>query len=256
MKVNRFPFSRQATGRAFTLIELLVVVVIVGILAALAFALLGRVQQMAKRTQCINNLRQFAAADIAYFNDNGEFPPMQGIVPSSISVDRLAGMAKYLNVSIPAGPAKSWPKRMQQPVWINCPMAKDSGYAEGLTVGGGLYTGYIYVGGVEDSQMVVSGMASLPHPEHSAQKRNLHRGVLWADILSEFRTGDPRRFECFHVTSGKKYPDFRFPQNEIDGIHRAWSDGSVEWVPIHRLDLSGGSSPDQQIIHFLGNYYY
>jgi hypothetical protein len=30
----------------------------------------------------------------------------------------------------------------------------------------------------------------------------------------------------------------------------------VEWVPIDRLDLSGEDSPDLQIKHILGNYYY
>ncbi len=211
-----------ATGRtALTFVGLLVVVSVIGVLAALIFAVLGRVKQMAKRTQCINNLRQFAVADIAYFADNGELPPMEGVVPSSISAERLAGMAKYLKVFVPEGPAKRWPKRTQQPEWMNCPMARDSGYAEGLAVGGGVYTGYMYVGAVEDSKMLLSGMATLLNPEHSAHKKNLRRGVLWTDILGEFRTADPRRFECFHCQRGKRYRDFRFPKTEIEGIHRA-----------------------------------
>ena len=84
--------SPQASENAFTLLELLVVVAIIGILVALIGAATGRVRQMAKRIQCLNNIRQFAVADLAYFSDHGELPPMQGIVPSSISADRLSSV--------------------------------------------------------------------------------------------------------------------------------------------------------------------
>ena len=72
-------------------------------------------------------------------------------------------------------------------------MAVDSGYAEGVTLGAGLYTGYAYVGGLEDSKMVAMGFANLAHPEHLADARNLRRGVLWLDVLDEFVMDDARR---------------------------------------------------------------
>ena len=248
--------NRRDAPRGFTLLELLVVIAIITVLAVLVLAGLARSKRLALRVTCMNNLKQFVVADLGYFADNGQFPAMDSTVPSSIKVAHLAMMASYLKTSIPTGPAALWPKRLKQPEWINCPCAKTSGYAEGITVGGGVYTGYVYVGGIEDSPLVLTGMATLPNPEHSAQSRNFRRGVLWADILGEFRIGDPRRYECFHTDAGKKYKDFRFPKTEIEGIHRAWSDGSVEWVPIERLDLSGPGSPDLQINHLIGNYYY
>ena len=135
-------------------------------------------------------------------------------------------------------------------------MAANSGYAEGVTLGGGLYTGYAYYGGIEDSKMVSMGFATLLHPEHTADLKDTRRGVLWADVLDEFITPDPRRFEFFHARKQTKYPDFRFNAGELGGIHRAWSDGSVEWVTGNRIDLSGAGSPDLQIRHLLGNFYY
>lgn len=243
-------------SRGFTLIEMLVVIAVVAILAGLLLPVLANAKRRAKRTLCSNNLRQLALADTMYLDDHGRFPPPNDFVPSSTTVARLKQMASSLGLTVPEGPASSWPKRMAQPRWFNCPMAVDSGYAEGVTLGGGLYTGYGYVGGLEASTMVTSGFATLLHPEHLADARNSRRGVLWVDVLDEFVMADARRFEFFHVRQRTKYPDFRFHASELDGIHRAWSDGSVEWLTAKRLNLGGPLSPDLQIQHLLGNFYF
>ena len=64
--------SRNRTG--FTLVELLVVIAIIGILVAL---LLPAVKRHAKRqrSQCMNNLNQFAKAMLNYENTYKGFPP-------------------------------------------------------------------------------------------------------------------------------------------------------------------------------------
>jgi len=246
----------HSAHRGFTLIELLVVTAIIATLAALFLPVLSKSKQRAKRTVCLNNLRQFALADTMYCQDNGQLPAGNDFVPSTVTVERLKGMAATLGMSIPTGPAANWPKRAQQPHWINCPMAAESRYAEGVTLGGGLYTGYAYYGGIESSKMVSMGFATLLNTEHTADLKNTRRGTLWTDVLDEFIMADPRRFEFFHVRKQSDYSDFRFHAEELDGIHRAWSDGSVEWIAGPRVDLSGSNSPDLQIKHLLGNFYY
>lgn len=240
----------------FTLVELLVVITILAILASLLLPTLASSKRRAKRTACLNNLRQLNVADLLYAGDHGQFPAPNDFVPSTTTLERLSQMAQSLGLTVPTGSIASWPKRAAQPRWFNCPMAADSGYAEGLTLGGGLYTGYSYLGGLESSRMVSLGFATLRHPERIADARNTRRGVLWLDALDEFILNDDRRFEFFHRRGRQRHTDFRFPAAELEGIHRAWSDGSVEWVRGTTLDLSGTASPDLQIQHLLGNYYF
>ena len=62
--------------RAFTLIELLVVVAIIGILVALIFPVLNQAKASAKKTSCLNNLKQMGAAAQLYLADNDQrYPP-------------------------------------------------------------------------------------------------------------------------------------------------------------------------------------
>ncbi len=258
MAVDNSPAQqRQSSGMGFTLIELLVVIAVIAVLIGLLVPALAGARRSAKKIVCMNNIRQFVAADTLYLNDNGRFPTMSPFVPTSITVDRLRQIGQYFDLTVPEGDAIDWPKRPDQPEWINCPFAQNSGFAEGLTVGGGLYTGYAYYGGLERSDLVKNQLGTVENPGHAADDRGFNRGVLWADILTEFPTSDPRRFEVFHtVPRAGSYSDFRFHQPEVDGIHRGWSDGSVEWVPGSQIDLASPTSKDRRLRTFLGSFFF
>lgn len=243
-------------SRGFTLVELLVVVAVVATLAGLILPALSKARLRAKRMACLNNLRQYALADLLYLGDHQQLPPFDSTVPSSIRPEKLALTARYLGTTTPTGTVSQWPRRAAQPKWINCPFAVDSGHAEGMTMGSGLYTGYVYYGGLAESAMVASRFATIAGTPEAADRTNTRRGVLWTDILDEFLIDEPRRFEFFHRKRRVEYPDFRFLAEELDGIHKAWSDGSVEWLTAGRLDLGTPNSKDLRLIHLFGNYYF
>ena len=66
---------RRIQPSAFTLVELLVVIAIIGVLVALLLPAVQAAREAARRTSCLNKIRQVVLACHNFESSNGHFPP-------------------------------------------------------------------------------------------------------------------------------------------------------------------------------------
>lgn len=80
------PRNRQK-HTAFTLTELLVVIAVIGILAALLLPSLSSARAKARRTTCLNNLRQINLGVHQYSDDSSDTSPSSRLATNGIFID-------------------------------------------------------------------------------------------------------------------------------------------------------------------------
>jgi prepilin-type N-terminal cleavage/methylation domain-containing protein len=85
-------------GKGFTLIELLVVIAIIAILAALLLPVLSAAKDRARRTACLNNLRQINLGVRMYADDSNDKSPTRTIGDKHIYSAYKALMKNYVGL--------------------------------------------------------------------------------------------------------------------------------------------------------------
>ena len=91
-------------SRGFTLIELLVVIAVIAILVALLLPAVQRAREAARRTQCLNNLKQLALATHNYFDTHQLLPAGALNGQGGSGADANWGWAPYLLPFLDQGP--------------------------------------------------------------------------------------------------------------------------------------------------------
>jgi prepilin-type N-terminal cleavage/methylation domain-containing protein len=104
MRSNHHPVSIRG-NRGFTLVEIAVVILIIGIIAALAFPTILATRSNARGAAFINDLRQARAAFESYALINGVYPADEG--PGSIPIG-MEDDLKAINWDLPSPIGGRW----------------------------------------------------------------------------------------------------------------------------------------------------
>lgn len=106
---------RKLSSRGFTLVELLVVIAIIGILVALLLPAVQQAREAARRTQCLNQMRQLGLACHNYESSNREFP--RAVDDSTFSyVARIAPFLELGSISQRLDLTKAWDDVVNQQI--------------------------------------------------------------------------------------------------------------------------------------------
>jgi hypothetical protein len=131
------------------------------------------------------------------------------------------------------------------PPMLQCPMVEDTEAARDSLLPvtfsqPSYYTGYAYVGRVDEQPTMSSGLhIELLRPDRVATRKNV-TAVLWSDDVHWSMAGGGG-WSYSHMSRPVAPGPVLFTLQSPDGIegqHRAYTDGQVEWVPADGTGLN------------------
>lgn len=221
--------------RGFTLVELLVVMAVVAILAGLLFAALGGVRERGQSAQCLSNLRQLAAANVAYASENGGRYVFAQDTTNTIRWHgvRASGGEAFDPQTGPLARYLGGEGRVKE-----CPALRGAlGEAESAfneSGAGGYGYNAAYIGGTPADPFVAEQMANVPKPGST---------MMFADCalptgagLQEYPFAEPfQSVDYAGRLRGNLAPSVHFRHQERANV--VWCDGHATSEPPARLGV-------------------
>jgi prepilin-type N-terminal cleavage/methylation domain-containing protein/prepilin-type processing-associated H-X9-DG protein len=214
---------RKGARPGFTLIELLVVIAIIAILIALLVPAVQKVREAAARTQCQNNLKQMALANISYADSNQSLLPpgglagRNGINSSAINGDWNDDRGSWYVYALPYMEQTGLYKTME------AVQADNPGLTNPNTTGTTLSTVYNSAGHVRNKGVVNAANGKLPYARCPSDGERVDWNTFnYAGSLGPQCLAGPCGFDPFQ----------KYCQPDVSGL----GDWGYTWSPDHGND--------------------